>query len=131
MKKFSTLFLFMILFTLVASQSWALTTVTFYMEGGTLCGIEGRGHSGFAEKGNDIICAAVSTLLHSLLLGLNDVAGIEGLECEVDSDKPLIRIIWPRERAKDLNLLTRTIALSLREIQLTYPGYVKIKEVRL
>lgn len=108
-----------------------MTEVTLYWEGGTLRGIEGRGHSGFASKGDDVVCAAVSSLLHALLLGLSDVARVEGLECEVEPETPLIRILWPRKRAGDIALLTKTVALSLREIQSGNPGYVNITEVQL
>ncbi|MBQ9566034.1 MAG: ribosomal-processing cysteine protease Prp [Synergistaceae bacterium] len=96
-----------------------------------LRGIESRGHTGFAERGSDVVCAAVSSLLHALLLGLSDVAKVEGLECEVDPEGPFIRIMWPKKRAGGLSLLTRTIALSLREIESGNPGYVNITEVQL
>ena len=108
-----------------------MTEVTLYWEGCTLRGVESRGHSGYAARGNDVVCAAVSSLLHALLLGLSDVAEVEGLECEVDPKAPLIRILWPRERAADLSILTRTIALSLREVESGSPGYVNITEVQL
>ena len=108
-----------------------MTRVALYWERGTLRGVESRGHSGFAEEGRDVVCAAVSSLLHALLLGLSDVAGVEGLECEVDPEEPLIRISWPRERAGELDLLTRTVALSLREIESGSPEYVNITEVQL
>ena len=108
-----------------------MTRVTLYWQGGLLRGVESRDHSGFAEKGYDVVCAAVSSLLHALLLGLSDVARVDGLECEVDPEIPLIRILWPRERAEEISLLTRTVALSLREIGAGSPGYVDITEVQL
>ena len=108
-----------------------MTEITLYWEDGALRGIEGRGHSGFAGKGEDVVCAAVSSLLHALLLGLSDVAGVKGLECEIDPEIPLIRMMWPRKRAGEITLLTRTIALSLREVQSGSPGYVNITEVQL
>ena len=107
-----------------------MTEITFYWDGETLCGIEGRGHSGFADRGNDIVCAAVSSLLQALVLGLSDVAN-EDFEWEVDPETPLIRALWPSDRAGDLNLLTMTVALSLREIQSGNPEYVNITEVKL
>ncbi|MBR1673124.1 MAG: ribosomal-processing cysteine protease Prp [Fretibacterium sp.] len=108
-----------------------MTEVTLYWEGGRLRGVESRGHSGFADKGRDIVCAAVSSLLHALLLGLSDVAEVEGLECEVNPEVPLIQVMWPRGSAERLDLLTRTIALSLREIEAGSPEYVNITEVQL
>lgn len=108
-----------------------MTEVTLYWAKGALCGVESRGHSGFAEKGADVVCAAVSTLLHVLLLGLSDVAKAEGLECRVDGDVPLIRVFWPQRVAPSLDLLTRTVALSLREVAAGNGEYVHITEVQL
>ena len=108
-----------------------MTDIVLYREGEALRGIEGRGHSGFAERGEDVVCAAVSSLLHALLVGLLDVAEVEGLEHEVDPEVPLIQVVWPRERAEELSLLTETIALSLREIGSGSPGHVDITEVQI
>lgn len=77
-----------------------------------------------------MVCAAVSALVHGLLLGLSDVARVRDLRCEADPDVPLIRVFWPEEAAGSLDLLTRTVALSLREIESGYPGYVSITEVQ-
>ena len=109
-----------------------MTSVVLYREGETLIGVEGRGHSGFAEEGEDVVCAAVSTLLHALLVGLVDVARIEGVEGEMDPDPevPLIKVMWPKERADEISLLTKTVELSLREIASGSPEHVDITEVR-
>ena len=108
-----------------------MTEVAFFLEGGTLRGVESRGHSGFADKGKDIVCAAVSSLIHALLLGLSDVAEVEGVEYEVKPEIPLIRVLWPRRSAGSVELLTRTIVLSLKEIEKGSSGYVHITEVPL
>ena len=108
-----------------------MTEITLYWEQGSLRGIESRGHSGFAEEGSDVVCAAISSLVHALILGLSDVAKVEGLECEVDRDIPLIRVLWPKKRARSLDILTRTVALSLREIASNNEEYANITEVRL
>ena len=36
-----------------------MTTVQFRMEGGRITGFDAVGHSGYAEEGTDIVCAAV------------------------------------------------------------------------
>ena len=38
-----------------------MTTVTFYTEGRRITGFDASGHSGFAEAGEDIVCAAVTS----------------------------------------------------------------------
>ena len=107
-----------------------MVRVTLYWGGSALVGLESLGHSGSAPKGQDVVCAAVSALVHGLLLGLSDVAEVRDLRCEVDPDVPLIRVSWPEEVADSLDLLTRTVALSLKEIESGYPEYVSITEVQ-
>lgn len=106
-----------------------MTNITLFQGKNGLLGLESVGHSGHGGKGEDVVCSAVSALVHALLLGLSDVAKLEDMECEVNASVPLIRVKWPEERAQELNLLTRTVALSLKEIQSGYPGYVSISEV--
>jgi uncharacterized protein YsxB (DUF464 family) len=108
-----------------------VTVITLFRGKEGLVGLESRGHSGRSQKGEDVVCAAVSALVHALLVGLRDVARLgDGVECEVDAEVPLIHVEWPRERASELNLLTQTVALSLKEIASGYPGYVSISEVQ-
>ena len=106
-----------------------MTYITLFQGKEGLVGLESRGHTGRAEKGEDVVCAAVSALVHALLLGLGDVAKVEDTECRVDEKIPLISVKWPKEKALGLDLLTRTIVLSLKEIESGYPGYVSISEV--
>ena len=93
-----------------------------------LLGVESRGHSGGGSKGEDVVCAAVSTLIHALFLGLRDVAEVP-VEWEADASAPFIGVRWPEENAAEVSLLTSTVALSLKEIASRYAGHVSISEV--
>ena len=46
------------------------------------------GHAGYAPKGYDIVCAAVSSIAHTAVLGLNAVAETypDHIEIEIDQD---------------------------------------------
>ena len=96
----------------------------------SLLGVESRGHSGSGCKGEDVVCAAVSTLIHALFLGLRDVAKVP-VEREADASVPFISVKWPEEVASEVDLLTATVALSLKEIASRYAGHVSISEVFL
>jgi len=111
-----------------------LTVVTLFWEGNAdeagkkLLGLESRGHSESGRKGEDIVCAAVSTLIHALFLGLRDVAKVL-VEREADASGPFISIKWPKENSAEVELLTMTVALSLKEIASRYAEHVSITEV--
>ena len=108
-----------------------MTNVTLYWgkkAENNLLGVESRGHSGSGGKGEDVVCAAVSTLIHALFLGLRDVAKVSA-EWESDANAPFIGVRWPRETAAEVFLLTATVVLSLKEIASRYAGHVSISEV--
>jgi uncharacterized protein YsxB (DUF464 family) len=113
-----------------------VTRVTLFWGKKGLVGLESRGHSGFAPRGGDIVCAAVSALVQALLVGLRDVARVEDAECdmkkaerETENSDSFIRVKWKEDRAAELDLLTRTVALSLKEIASGHSGYVSVSEV--
>ncbi len=101
--------------------------VKLFYQDKILNGIECSGHSGSASKGQDIICAAVSALMHSLILGLDDVARVKSAKYFIDDKVPIMRITWPVNESENLSLLTLTIAESLKQIARQNPEFVKVK----
>ena len=58
-----------------------MTTITVFYRGERIAGFRAKGHSGYAESGSDIVCAAVSAITQTACLGL-----MERLEAQpVDS----------------------------------------------
>ena len=53
-----------------------MTTVTFHMEGERIVGFTVQGHSGYADEGSDIICAAVTSAVRLTECAVNDVLGL-------------------------------------------------------
>ena len=53
-----------------------MTTVVFRMEGDRITGFEARGHSGYAEAGADIVCAAITSAIRLVEATVNDVLGL-------------------------------------------------------
>ena len=53
-----------------------MTTVVFRMEEDRITGFEARGHSGYAESGADIVCAAVTSAVRLVETTVNDVLGL-------------------------------------------------------
>lgn len=103
-----------------------MIAVKLYYQDKTLTGIESRGHSGYSQRGSDIICAAVSTLMQALVLGLEDIAKVQSLHVDADERVPVIRATWPVSEQKRISLLTDTAAASLKQIAHENPKYVKI-----
>ncbi len=53
-----------------------MTTVTFLTEETRIVGFEAKGHSGYADSGEDIVCAAVTSAIRLIETTVNDVMGL-------------------------------------------------------
>ena len=53
-----------------------MTTVTFLTEGSRITGFDAAGHSGYADEGEDIVCAAITSTVRLIECILNDVMGL-------------------------------------------------------
>ena len=53
-----------------------MTTVTFRMEDDRITGFDSQGHSGYAEAGEDIVCAAITSAIRLVEATINDVLGL-------------------------------------------------------
>ncbi len=53
-----------------------MTTVTFHRAGRRLDGLVVEGHSGYAEAGSDIVCAAISAAVGVTECSVNEVLGL-------------------------------------------------------
>lgn len=53
-----------------------MTTVTFRTEGNRIVGFESRGHSGYADAGADIVCAAITSAIRLVDATVNEVLGL-------------------------------------------------------
>ncbi|MDQ2087299.1 ribosomal-processing cysteine protease Prp [Herbivorax sp. ANBcel31] len=89
------------------------------------------GHSGFAEQGSDIVCAAISALAYTGVGALKDMAGIDSyiekdgyMECLVPKNVP-------DKKRQEVNIILETIVLGFKQVELSYRKYVSVldKEV--
>ena len=107
-----------------------MTRVEFFDHEGRITGFCCSGHSGYAEEGSDIVCAAVSTAVKLAECTINDVLG-EHAKTRVNEDEARITLTLPatcddEDAVQDvLNGFILTM-LSLRD---DYPDYIEVMEV--
>ena len=53
-----------------------MTTITFRTERDRIIGFDSQGHSGYAEAGEDIVCAAITSAIRLVEATINDVLGL-------------------------------------------------------
>lgn len=71
-----------------------MTRVEFFDQDGRITGFSCSGHSGYAEEGSDIVCAAVSTAVKLAECTINDVLG-ERAKTRVKEDEARISLTLP------------------------------------
>ena len=68
-----------------------MTKVVFFRSGGSFYGFEEQGHSGFADAGEDILCAALSAMT-MLVINTIEVAYASDVEYTIDEGATNIRV---------------------------------------
>ncbi len=66
-----------------------MTTASFFKKNGKFCKFQISGHSGYAEEGNDIVCAAVSSMA---FLTINNLTDGFKIPCNVSLDQETTEI---------------------------------------
>jgi len=101
-----------------------MTTVRFLRRGGRLYGFEAGGHAGYAPSGEDIVCAAVSALTQTALLGLGEVLKVP-VEWNADEEAGALSV-FVRESTDGTEVVLRTLEAGLKNIAGQYPDLVGI-----
>lgn len=98
---------------------------------GRILGFMAEGHAGYADAGEDIVCAAVSAVLQTAVIGLQDVLHVE-LDLFMDHGDMKVKLpkdISPKQ-AEGAIVLFETMRLGLESIAMDREEYVIIKNRR-
>ncbi|MDE6775099.1 MAG: ribosomal-processing cysteine protease Prp [Ruminococcus sp.] len=93
----------------------------FHKKNGSLCGFDISGHSGYAESGSDIVCAAVSSAVQ-LTVNLLDAFGCEP---EVSAEENIIRCIVRTAEYAQFQLLNQLKA-HIQSVSEEFPETIRI-----
>ncbi len=106
-----------------------MTEITLFRSHSRLVGFQAEGHTGYAEEGSDIVCAAVSALTQGAVIGLKEVIG---LSVAIDIDEGYLYCMLPKEisgrQQHDAELILNTMAASLNSIAQTNGDYIKMTD---
>lgn len=82
-----------------------------------------QGHAGYAAIGQDIVCAAVSTLTQALVLSLEELT-----QDEIKADlTPGNSVIQYKNLSSSGKLLLDSFLLSVKAVASAYPAHVVVK----
>ena len=100
-----------------------MTRIKFYRDkDDKLTGFECKGHSGYADAGEDIVCAAIS------ILTINFINSVELLtdsfpEVVEDESKGYLKVTIKEYDKADVQLLFNSLSLGLDNIREEYPKF--------
>ncbi|WP_315322588.1 ribosomal-processing cysteine protease Prp [Fusobacterium pseudoperiodonticum] len=105
-----------------------MTKVEIFRKNGNIIGYKASGHSGYSEQGSDIICSAISTSLQMTLIGIQEVLKLK-VDFKINDgflDVDLKNISL--DKLTQINILTETMAIFLKELTKQYPKYIRLVE---
>lgn len=99
--------------------------VTLFKTNGTITRVRSCGHSGLAEHGNDILCAAVSAIVQTAYLALADIYG----NVRYETGEGLFDFDVPRDGdTHDADVIIRAMCVGLNDLSSGYPQNLKLEE---
>lgn len=107
-----------------------MTEITVIKTNGSVTAVDCRGHSGYACQGEDIVCAGISTLVQTALLGLLSVAHIK-VDYHRDEKKGILSFNLPQNldtnARHDADMILGTMLCGLSDLYTEYSDFMKLE----
>ena len=107
-----------------------MTRCEFFTEDDRITGFSVSGHSGYAEAGKDIVCAAISAVVTMAEATINDVCGAKA-KVRVKEDDARITLTLPAscDEEESVQAVLSGMLLTLIGLREDYPDYIEVLEV--
>ena len=105
-----------------------MITVTAIRENGTVVGFTVSGHANMGEYGEDIVCAAVSAVVQTAILGITEVCRIQaGVSIEEGRTTCILEKDVTEQDVERAAIVFDTMLTGLRSIRSSYPKTLKFR----
>ena len=107
-----------------------MTRCEFFTEDDRITGFSVSGHSGYSEAGNDILCAAISSVVTMAEAVINDVCGAKA-KVRVKDEQARITLTLPASCDEEdaVQAVLAGMMLTLASFRDDYPDYIEVLEV--
>ena len=109
-----------------------MITATFHLDGKRIVSFQVEGHSGLADEGEDVLCAAVTSAVRLTECAVNDVLGLEA-SVKVKPEKALLSLKLPGGLGQTNESTCQTLMAALMvyftQLQEEYPENIIVMEV--
>ena len=105
-----------------------MITVTVISENETPVGFSVSGHANMGEYGEDLVCAAVSAVVQTAILGITEVCHIPaGVSIEEGETHCILTKDAKQDEIQRAGIVFDTMIAGLRSIQASYPKTLKFR----
>ena len=107
-----------------------MTKCEFFTEDDRITGFSVSGHSGYAENGQDIVCAAISAVVTMAEATINDVCGAKA-KVRVKEEDARITLTLPAscDEEETVQAVLAGMLVTLCNMRDDYPDYIEVMEV--
>ena len=107
-----------------------MTRCEFFTEDDRITGFSVSGHSGYAESGSDIVCAAISAVVTMAEATINEVCGAKA-KVRVKDEDARITLTLPTSCDEEdaVQAVLAGMMLTLSALRDDYPDYIEVLEV--
>ena len=107
-----------------------MTRCEFFTEDDRITGFSISGHSGYAEAGQDIICAAISAVVTMAEATINDVCGAKA-KVRVKEEDARVTLTLPAscDEEESVQAVLAGMLITLCNLREQYPDYIEVLEV--
>ncbi len=107
-----------------------MTRCEFFTEEDRITGFSISGHSGYAEAGQDIVCAAITAIVTMAEATINDVCGAKA-KVRVKEEDARITLTLPTscDEEESVQAVLAGMLLTLCSMRDEYPDYIEVLEV--
>ena len=107
-----------------------MTKCEFFTENDRITGFSVSGHSGYAEAGADVVCAAVSAVVTMAEATINDVCGAKAKVRVKDADaRVTLTLPASCDEEESVQAVLAGMLLTLCSLRDDYPVYIEVLEV--
>ena len=107
-----------------------MTKVTIEKRGKSIVKVTCDGHTNYGEKGEDIVCAALSSIVQTAALGMLGVAGAN-ITINRDDKKGFFEIIIPEGLSEsvshDVQIIFATMMCGLSDLHSQYSDFIEME----
>ena len=107
-----------------------MTKCEFFRDHERITGFSVSGHSGYAEAGSDIVCAAISAVVTMAEATINDVCGAKA-KVRVKDEQARITLTLPVscDEEETVQAVLAGMMVTLISLQEDYPDFIEVLEV--